>query len=1470
MVYCAKNKINIRSLLLFCTVLCATIAQAGTNAGFGVALEPAQASGPAIGAEVEFAVQITGAVEAKHALVVAQYDSALFEFIEFVPGDLIEGLMAPAGMAEVITGSLKEIQSGGTQLEGAPGAGAGTLGTLRFVVTGAMPAAGATISITQVQINASASDADTLSYAVGELGFSATRRFANKLFNFAVARRHDGADIAWESRWPGVEDTLRYRAVGDSTWTTVANPLFLSATAADIAAVQALIAAGVEAETATVAAIEAVLSSEISAAQASLYAELDVALRGRRHAFEIQGLAVDTQYEYEAWSTSLVRQFSPVSSGLFRTRLAPDLRAAAGTDLDIQTTTSAATATWFTNRPADTRFSVALPDSDFVEEVAVYDGGGALVHLAQATALLPNTEYKFRVVSRLAGVESLLAAGLMTEAQVTVVKTGTFRTKEAGVPLRFLGPPSRVISTDGAIISFRLNQVAGALVDYGLVREGEGDDPDEVIYDWSASSADVLNAHSVTLAGLESSSRYRYRIRVVSPGGDTLSTGPEGDEQWNRDLQLRTSAAGDTLPPVIVEGPVVVVRDVLAIVRFTTDVETKATVFFGSSGGTYGTPDEFEEVDRSPDGGPNFAREHSVTISGLEADLAYEYGVQVEAANGKSTSFEPSLAAAKAAKLAGILQPPGGAGSFRTSNDPDTQFPVILSGPAVTSKTHDTAIVEWTTDEPANSAVRFGTSATDKEERSGSNALNHKLVLSNLQPGTTYRYVVASTDAVGNGATQSAKATFTTDREVDLAAPRITGQPSVIYKSDKIATIQWSTDEDAKGVVEFGPTAALGFIRELPSTGQRHEIALANLSPSTTYFYKIFSTDLNNNGPTESAVLQFTTDALADLASPIVSGIRTAAADSTAIVRWDSDELADSFVEFGADSLLLDLKIGDGKDVLEHELTLTNLTPGQRYYYRVGSTDRANNPPTESAVFSFVTATQADTLAPSVPFALRATPGARQVLLAWDAALELDLNGFNLYRSAGGDFELLASGLQKTTFTDSNVKNDSTYSYYVTAVDRQTPPNESAASALVLVVPTTSAAPSPPSELGRMGNFRRPTFFFTNASPFSAGAELTYTIQVSSRADFSKVTASVSGLAEGAGGIGAGQTGWMTSRDLVVGKTYYWRARAVEGSLVGPFSEERKFVVSAQSLVGDFNGDGSVLFDDFFLFVDFFGQASVGAAIPYDLDGSGRVDFADFFVFSDNFGRSAAAKRWASTEGVDDRTRFVLEAIKASERGRGIVLRLWVEDAEALKAFGAVIEYDPAQVVFVEAMPGPGHFLESRGGSAPLFGMLSRRPGQVVLGNGLVAGEAVSGQGLLAELHFRLLEDHAETAFALREGYVADSGQNVRSLAQLSVARVRPQSFALYANYPNPFNPSTSIEYALPQEAEVSLVVYDIIGQEVRRLAVGQRQSAGFYRLVWDGRDGAGRAVGSGVYFYRLRAVGDTRFVQTRKMTLIK
>jgi photosystem II stability/assembly factor-like uncharacterized protein len=93
-----------------------------------------------------------------------------------------------------------------------------------------------------------------------------------------------------------------------------------------------------------------------------------------------------------------------------------------------------------------------------------------------------------------------------------------------------------------------------------------------------------------------------------------------------------------------------------------------------------------------------------------------------------------------------------------------------------------------------------------------------------------------------------------------------------------------------------------------------------------------------------------------------------------------------------------------------------------------------------------------------------------------------------------------------------------------------------------------------------------------------------------------------------------------------------------------------------------------------------------------------------------------------------------------------------------------------------------------------------------------------------------------------------------------------PKEFKLFDNFPNPFNPETVIKYQLPQSSPVRLEVYNNLGQKVRTL-INQRQEAGYYRAVWDGRNDLGAAVASGVYIYRFRA-GD--FLQVKKMILLR
>jgi hypothetical protein len=93
-----------------------------------------------------------------------------------------------------------------------------------------------------------------------------------------------------------------------------------------------------------------------------------------------------------------------------------------------------------------------------------------------------------------------------------------------------------------------------------------------------------------------------------------------------------------------------------------------------------------------------------------------------------------------------------------------------------------------------------------------------------------------------------------------------------------------------------------------------------------------------------------------------------------------------------------------------------------------------------------------------------------------------------------------------------------------------------------------------------------------------------------------------------------------------------------------------------------------------------------------------------------------------------------------------------------------------------------------------------------------------------------------------------------------------PTQFSLDQNFPNPFNPSTTIMYSLKDPGHVTLSIYNVLGQNVRTL-VDEYQNAGSYTTIWDGSDDRGNGVASGMYFYRIKA-GD--FTEIKKMVMVK
>ncbi len=98
-----------------------------------------------------------------------------------------------------------------------------------------------------------------------------------------------------------------------------------------------------------------------------------------------------------------------------------------------------------------------------------------------------------------------------------------------------------------------------------------------------------------------------------------------------------------------------------------------------------------------------------------------------------------------------------------------------------------------------------------------------------------------------------------------------------------------------------------------------------------------------------------------------------------------------------------------------------------------------------------------------------------------------------------------------------------------------------------------------------------------------------------------------------------------------------------------------------------------------------------------------------------------------------------------------------------------------------------------------------------------------------------------------------------------------PKDYSLKQNYPNPFNPSTRIDYSLPVSANVQVTIYNLLG-EVVNVLVNNQQTAGSHSITWNSQDAHGNKVGSGVYFYELKANGmnGSDFTQIRKMILLK
>lgn len=288
------------------------------------------------------------------------------------------------------------------------------------------------------------------------------------------------------------------------------------------------------------------------------------------------------------------------------------------------------------------------------------------------------------------------------------------------------------------------------------------------------------------------------------------------------------------------------------------------------------------------------------------------------------------------------------------------------------------------------------------------------------------------------------------------------------------------------------------------------------------------------------------------------------------------------------------------------------------------------------------------------------------------------------------------------------------------------------------------------------------------------------------------------------------------------------------------------------ALLGDFDLDGDVDFNDFFFFADNFGRADFDPAT--DLNTDGVVTFDDFFIFADNFGATAVAKLIV---GAGAQTAPLRLGLIDSQPEQVSLTPYW-QGEKAARGYVLSLSFDPAVLHFQQYSP--------RNGEAPLPWIVESIPGQLTLAAGLAHGQANFSGEDLGKFTFARLAPH-ETQIRSTAALSFD-GNRVETLLPPPALHLEalPQSYALYPAHPNPFNPETTIPFYLPAAGRLSLTVYDLLGRPVRTLVDGPMR-AGHHSLTWRGNNDAGQSVGSGLYLVEMRA---PQWRQIRKVMLLK
>lgn len=292
----------------------------------------------------------------------------------------------------------------------------------------------------------------------------------------------------------------------------------------------------------------------------------------------------------------------------------------------------------------------------------------------------------------------------------------------------------------------------------------------------------------------------------------------------------------------------------------------------------------------------------------------------------------------------------------QTLNVVDLVNPKIVVGPYVKSITDDSVIVEWQSDEPVKGTVQIvgGDIYSNTHLKT-----QHSIVIYGLAPGTTYAAQVSAKDANNNSSPTSNISFTTAGSYSDTQAPQFLQSPSITALTEQKMTVSFCANEPVSG--KFMVDSVEYPFTELATC---HELTADDLVPNQTYAVSAEISDAAGNGPKTSHILNVKTLAAADLSPPLITGGPTVTdiTNASAVVRWKTNEPSSSQLSFNdGNSYRVQ---NDPTLVTDHVVTITGLSANTRYSYTVSSHDVSGNATIDPQIKQFVTASEADTVAP--------------------------------------------------------------------------------------------------------------------------------------------------------------------------------------------------------------------------------------------------------------------------------------------------------------------------------------------------------------------------------------------------------------------------------------------------------------------------------------------------------------------------